>query len=144
MIGDVLCGLERALVLEVRGDIGRTERVIADPGFYAGVRVAPLNHPVSVLLPQGVARKRAGLAGRRAEQRPVRVAGDAGGGDLFVEVLFQIVVTKNLVLLAAVLVEAHVTRVFGEPPRAGCSFWARALNGSAAALGFPLLPAKCD
>jgi hypothetical protein len=36
----------------------------------------------------------------------------------------------------------HVTRVFGEPLGTGCSSWVRALN--AAALGFPLLPAKCD
>jgi hypothetical protein len=39
---------------------------------------AALNHPVGVLLPHGVAGKRAGLAGRRPEQRPVPVGGDAG------------------------------------------------------------------
>ena len=76
-------------------------------GLDAGGLGAPLDHPVGVLLPHGVAGERAGLAGGRPEQRPVRISGDAGGGDVFIEVLFQIVVTRNLVLLAAFFVQAH-------------------------------------
>jgi len=33
VVGDLLRGLERALVFKVCGDAGRAERVIADPGF---------------------------------------------------------------------------------------------------------------
>jgi hypothetical protein len=70
-------------------------------GLDVGRRGAALNHAVGVLLPHGVAGERAGLAGRRAEQRPVSVGGDASGSDVCVEILFQIVVTGNLVLLAS-------------------------------------------
>ena len=56
---------ERALVFQVGGDAGRAEGVIADAGLDAGVSRAALNHAVGVLLPHGVARKFAGLAGRR-------------------------------------------------------------------------------
>lgn len=36
MVGDVLRGFERALVLQVGGDAGRPEGVVADPGLDAG------------------------------------------------------------------------------------------------------------
>ena len=45
--------------------------------------------------------------GRRPEQGPVRIAGDAGRRDVFIEVLFQIVMAGNLVLLAAFFMQAH-------------------------------------
>jgi hypothetical protein len=48
----------------------------------------------------------AGLATGGAEQWAVRVAGDAGGGDIVVEKLFQAVVTGDFVLLAAFLVQS--------------------------------------
>ena len=91
MIGDLLRGPERALVLEVGGDAGGAEGVMADPGLDAGVPGAALNHAIGVLLLYGVAGKRTSLAGRRAKQRPVWVASDTGCRDVFVQVVFQIV-----------------------------------------------------
>jgi hypothetical protein len=58
---------ECTVVLELGGNAGRAESVIADPGLDAGVGRTPLNHPVSILLPHRIAREFAGLAGRRAE-----------------------------------------------------------------------------
>ena len=107
MVGDVLRGFERALVLQVGGNAGRPERMVSDPGFDAGAARPPLDHAVGVLLPQGLAGEHARLAHRRLEQRRVRISRDAGGGDVFVEVLLQTVVTGNLMLLAAFLVQAH-------------------------------------
>jgi hypothetical protein len=77
VVGDLLRGLQRAVVLEIGGDAGGAEGVIADAGLDAGGLGAPLYHAVGVLLPHGVAGQCAGLAGRRAEQGAVRVAGDA-------------------------------------------------------------------
>ena len=107
VVGDVLRGFERALVLQVGGNTGRPERMVSDPGLDAGAARPPLDHAVGVLLPQGLAGERARLAHRRLEQRRARISRDAGGGDVFVEVLLQTVVTRNLMLLAAFLVQAH-------------------------------------
>ena len=106
MVGDVLRGFQRALVLQVRGDAGRPEGVVPDPGLDAGAARPPLDHPVGVLLPHGLAGERSGLACRRLEQRRVRVSGDTCGGDVFVKVLLQIVVTRNFMLLATFFVQA--------------------------------------
>ena len=58
-------GFQRAVVLQVGGDAGRPEGMVPDPGLDAGVARPPLDHAVGVLLPQGLADERAGLAGRR-------------------------------------------------------------------------------
>jgi hypothetical protein len=79
--------------------------VFPDPGLDAGAARPPLDHAVDVLLPHGLAGELPVLAGRRLEQRRVRISRDAGGADLFVEVLLQIVVTRNLMLLAAFFVQ---------------------------------------
>jgi len=60
VIGDVLRGLKRALVFQIRRDAGGAEGMVADPGLDAGVESS-----AGVLLPHGVAREFAGLAGRR-------------------------------------------------------------------------------
>ena len=65
MIGDVLRGLKRALVFQIRRDAGGAEGVIADPGLDAGIGRAALNHPVGVLLPHRVADQFTGFADRR-------------------------------------------------------------------------------
>jgi hypothetical protein len=67
----------------------------------AGRARPPLDHAVGVLLPHGLVGERACLAGRRLEQGRVRFSRDAGGGDVFIEVLLQTVVTRDLVLLAS-------------------------------------------
>jgi len=60
VIGDVLRGLKRALVFQIRRDAGGAEGMVADPGLDAGVESS-----AGVLLPHGVAREFAGLASRR-------------------------------------------------------------------------------
>src|SRR5271170_1301869 len=107
VIGELLRGFQRSLVLQIRGDTSRAKGVVTDPGLDAGGPGAPLDHPVGVLLPHGVAGERAALVGRRLEQWRIRIAGYAGVGDVFIEVLFEIVVTGNLVLLAAFFVQAY-------------------------------------
>lgn len=105
VVGDVLRGFKRAVVLQVRGDAGRPEGVVPDPGLDAGATRASLDHAVGVLLPHRLAGELAGLSGRRLEQRRVRFSRNAGG-DVFVEVLLQIVVTRDLVFLATIFVQA--------------------------------------
>lgn len=67
VVGDVLRGFKRSLVLQVRGDAGRPESMVPDPRLDAGVARPPLDHAVGVLLPHGLAGELAGLAGRRLE-----------------------------------------------------------------------------
>ena len=86
MVGDRLRVLQQALVFQVGGDPGRAKGMIADPGLDAGGGGAALDHPVGILLPHRL--RVAGLAPGGAEQRAVRLAGDAGGGDVLVEVAF--------------------------------------------------------
>jgi hypothetical protein len=107
MIGNLMRSLKRAVVFQISRNAGRAEGVITNPGLDAGVGRAALNHAIGILLPHGVAGELAGLAGGGAEERPVRIPGDAGGGDIFVEVLIQIVMAGDLVLLTAFLVQAH-------------------------------------
>ena len=106
MVGEVLRHFELAAVLQVRGNAGRAEGMVADPGLEAGGPRAALDHAIGVLLPQGVLGERAGLAGRRPEQRAVRVASDPGRPDVVIEQLRQIVMAGNLVFLAAFFVQA--------------------------------------
>jgi hypothetical protein len=96
-------------------DSGRAKGVVADPCLDAGDLGAPLNHSVGVLLLHSAAGKRAGLTGRRPEQRPVRTSGNASGRDVFMEVLFQIVVAGHLVLLTPFFMEPYPFR--GGPAR---------------------------
>jgi len=43
VVGDVLRGFKRALVLQVRGDAGRPEGVVPDPRLDASAARAPLD-----------------------------------------------------------------------------------------------------
>jgi hypothetical protein len=98
---------KRALVLQVRGDAGRPEGMVPDPHLNVSAARPPLDHAVGVLLPHGLAGERAGLADPRPEQRRVRISRDAaGGGDVFIEVPLQIVVTRNLMILTTFFVQA--------------------------------------
>ena len=67
MVGDVLRGFKRTVVLQVRGDAGRPEGMVPDPGLDVSAARPPLDHAVGVLLPHGAAGERVGLAGRRLE-----------------------------------------------------------------------------
>ena len=80
MVGDALRGFQGGLVLQVRGDAGRSEGVVPDSRLNAGATHLSVNHPVGVLLPDGRAGELACLAGLRAEYRLIRISGDAGRG----------------------------------------------------------------
>jgi hypothetical protein len=67
---------------------------------------------IGVLLPHGIAGKLAGLAGRRAEQRPIGVGGEAGGADVLVEILFKIVMIKTDVAVGKRLSNREIKRKF--------------------------------
>ena len=105
VVGDVLGGFQGAVVVEVSRDTGGPEGVVADAGLDAGGLGPPLNHAVGVLLPQGLGGEQAGAAGGRPEKRPVEILGDAGGGEVGVEVQLQVVMTGDCMLLAALLVQ---------------------------------------
>ena len=61
----------------------------------AGGSGPPLNHAVIVLLPQEIGGEQAGAAGGRSEKRPVEVLGNAGGGEVRVEIQLQVVMTGD-------------------------------------------------
>ncbi len=110
MVGDLLGRLQLAAVLHVRGDAGRPEGVIADLRFdLRGLRSA-LDHTVGVLLPHCSFGEIAASAARdRPKEGTFRLAADLGGGDVFIEELFQTVMAGDGVLFAAFLMELHPT-----------------------------------
>src|SRR4051812_19188346 len=93
--------LQRAAVLEVGGDAGGAEAVVADRGGDAGGGGAAADHGVGVGLRQGRAGELAGAAADGAEQRPLRVAAQAGAVEVGGEVVIKVVVAGHLVPLAA-------------------------------------------
>lgn len=95
--------LELTGVLQVRRDAGRPESVLSDGGIDARGACAPLDHAVSVLLPHALLP--AGLPSGGAEQRAVGIAGQACCRDVIVEILLQLVVTRNFMLLATFFVQ---------------------------------------
>jgi hypothetical protein len=108
------CGrvLEHAAVLEISGDARGSKRVIADERRDAGSCSAPADHGMSVRLWEGALRQYARAAPPafkldRAKKRALGVAGDAGSFEIFVQINFEIVVARHLVVLAAFFVQAH-------------------------------------
>jgi hypothetical protein len=72
--------LQRAAVLQIRRDPGRSEAVVAELGRDAGRRSATADRGVGVRVRQGRPRGRLPLvAADRVEQRPARIHGDASG-----------------------------------------------------------------
>jgi hypothetical protein len=61
MVGDLLRHFQLAAVLQIRGDAGRTESMIADARFDAGRSRAPADDAVGVLLEEGIGCKLARL-----------------------------------------------------------------------------------
>jgi hypothetical protein len=75
VVSDLLRHFEFAAVLQIGRNAGRTESMIANPGFDAGRFCAPADDAVGVLLEEGVGCKLAGLAaGTRAILIEARVA----------------------------------------------------------------------
>jgi hypothetical protein len=98
---------ERAAGFEIGGQACGPECVTAELDFATDLgRPAP-DHAVGVDPVHRVDGQRVGFAGRRAEEGPLGVAGDAGSGDVFVEEHFQLVMHRHLVLFAALFVQPH-------------------------------------
>jgi hypothetical protein len=82
---------ERAAGFEIGGQACGPECVTAELDFATDLgRPAP-DHAVGVDPVHRVDGQRVGFAGRRAEEGPLGVAGDAGSGDVFVEEHLQLV-----------------------------------------------------
>lgn len=98
---------EQAVVFEIGGDACRAEGMAASTCTKPGFKHLALDHPVDILLVKRTANTR--LPAARAEQEALRLHGNAGNGDIFVEILLQSVMAGHLVLLAALLVQPHPT-----------------------------------
>ena len=99
--------LKRAAVLEIRGDAGRPERVIADLGRDLGRPRSPLDHRIGVCLGKGIAGEPAERTAVGLKQQRLRIAREARAVDIRVQIGFEIVMARHGVLLAALLVQAH-------------------------------------
>ena len=64
---------ERAAILEIGGDPGRPEAMVAELGSDAGCRGAPADHRIGIRLRQHGVRQLVGAASDRAEQRPLGI-----------------------------------------------------------------------
>src|SRR5258708_24372811 len=78
VVSDLLRDFEFAAVLQIGGDAGRAESMIANPRFDAGRFGAPADDTVGVLLEEGIGCKLAGLAAGGGEEIPAAVIHDAG------------------------------------------------------------------
>jgi hypothetical protein len=99
--------LERAAVLQVGGDPGRPEAVVADPRADAGGKRPSLHHGVGIGLRQGSAAELPGPAADRPEEPPLRIRADPGLVQIGVQVGLKRVVAGHLVPLAAFLPQPH-------------------------------------
>ena len=71
MVSDLLRDFEFTAVLQVGGDAGRAEGMIANPGFDAGLFCAPADDAVGVLLEEGIGSKLARLAGPKVAKAEI-------------------------------------------------------------------------
>jgi hypothetical protein len=78
VVGHGCCVFECAAILQVGGDAGGAEGVVANLRRYAGRRGAALDHGIGIGLGQGSARQLPRTAAYRPEERPLRILGDAG------------------------------------------------------------------
>jgi len=93
-------------VIEVCGDAGGAEGVIADRRGNAGVRCAALKHAPCVGLAHRAIGKNSGAPEGGAEKRPLAVAGEAGCFNVVLKVSLEMMVAGRAVFLAAFLVQA--------------------------------------
>jgi hypothetical protein len=104
VVSDLLRHFQHAAVLQICRDAGRAKGLIANPRFDAGRFRPPADDAVGVLLEEGIACELAGLAVGGAEEIAVDVTGDAGRFDIIVQTLIELMMTGNVVLLAAFFV----------------------------------------
>ena len=72
----------------------------------AGVGRAPAHHAVGVDAVHRLVGEHAGFAERRAEEGGLAVLADAGRGEILIEELFELVMRRHFVALAAFLAKA--------------------------------------
>ena len=105
MGGHLLGEFELAAVFEVIGDAGGAKTVIAGLAADAGLAQTAADHAVRARLIEGPALQRP--AAPSAEERSLAVAGDAGRGQVLIEKLFEGVMTRQFVHLAALFLQAQ-------------------------------------
>src|SRR5258708_33396735 len=105
MVGDLLCHFQLAAVFQIRRDAGRAESMIADPRFDACRFRAPADDAVGVLLEEGIGCKLSGLAAGGAVELAADVIRDAGRVDVIVENVISTIMTRNVLLPAALIVQ---------------------------------------
>src|SRR5260370_41613230 len=98
---------ERAAVVEIGGDAGGAEGVIADRRRNTGVPRAALKHAPGVGLRHRAVRKnsRAPVAG--PEKHPLEIAGEGRGLDVVLQVGLEIMMAGHHGFLAAFFVESE-------------------------------------
>jgi hypothetical protein len=99
--------LQRAAVLQIGGDPGCAERMVADPGRDPRRGRATPHHLIGAGLGQRGAAQPPRPAHDRAEQRPSGVPRQIAAVDIGMEIRLEIVVARHRVALAALLVELH-------------------------------------
>ena len=113
MRGHCLRVFERAAGFEIGRDAGRAEHMAAELDLEARFGRAPADHLIGIDTMHRVFRQPAGLAGGRAEEGGLAGVADAGGGEIFIEELFELVMRRHIVALAAFLVQAQPPALAG-------------------------------
>src|ERR1700747_3608712 len=98
--------LQRSAVLEVGGDAGLPETVIAELGTNAGSDRATADHRIGVRLRRHRAGELAGDAPDRVGKWPFRTAGQACAVEIGGEVFLEVVIARHRVPLPALLAAA--------------------------------------
>src|SRR5271166_1469701 len=101
--------LKSAAILEIGGDPGRTERVIADRRMNADSNGPPADHAPGV----GLRHRLVGQHGRAvpragAEQPTLTILGNAGRSDVGVQRFGEAVMAWHLMMLASFLVQSEL------------------------------------
>ncbi len=108
MRGDLLGVLECPAVLEVGGDAGGAERVVADRGFDSGSCGPSADHPPGVSLGHRRTGKRpSSFDGDGTEKGAFLIFPEVGGGEVSVEILLEGVVGGDVVALPTFFVESQ-------------------------------------
>jgi len=87
---------ERAAGLEVGSNPGRAKYVAPDLSVEASFGRAPADHLIGIDTVHRPIRQHSGSAGRRAEEGGLTAVPDAGGVEIFIEELLELVVRRHL------------------------------------------------
>ena len=96
---------QRAALIEIGGDASCPEHMTAELDLETRFGRAPPDHLIGVDAVHRVLRQPAGLAGGRAEEGGLAGIADAGRVEIFVDELFELVMRRHFVALAAFLMQ---------------------------------------